>query len=145
MYTRLGPGSDGIGGWRYVVDLDMSNPSTTCPESWKPKQYSKKTCGKSSDRTTNINCDSANFPVSGGQYTQASVARPMPTSEDTGMGSTYTLVAFEKGLMSYTRNIAVENYTCTCGFQLQVTTCTSSKTGGARAVYLKDIDMTGVI
>ena len=53
-------------GWRRVVYLDMTNPQTTCPSGWQLTGYSKRTCGRVStgDRT----CDSATFPVSGGQY-----------------------------------------------------------------------------
>ena len=53
-------------GWRRVVYLNMTNPHTTCPSGWQLTGYSKRTCGRVStgDRT----CDSATFPVSGGQY-----------------------------------------------------------------------------
>ena len=53
-------------GWRRVAYLNMTDPSTTCPSGWQLTGYSKRTCGRVStgDRT----CDSATFPVSGGQY-----------------------------------------------------------------------------
>ena len=58
----------GTGGWRRVVYLDMTNPSTTCPSGWKLTGYSKRTCGRATDgRHT---CDSATFPVIGGEYSR---------------------------------------------------------------------------
>ena len=58
----------GTGGWRRVVYLDMTDPSTTCPSGWNMTGYSKRTCGRatSGDRT----CDSVTFPVSGGEYSR---------------------------------------------------------------------------
>ena len=55
-------------GWRRVVYLDMTDPSTTCPSGWQLTGYSKRTCGRASDggRT----CDSVTFPVSGGEYSR---------------------------------------------------------------------------
>ena len=46
----------------------MTDPSTTCPSGWQLTGYSKRTCGRASDgyRT----CDSATFPVSGGEYSR---------------------------------------------------------------------------
>ena len=58
----------GTGGWRRVVYLDMTDPSTTCPSGWKLTGYSKRTCGRATDGI-NI-CDSATFPVRGGEYTR---------------------------------------------------------------------------
>ena len=58
----------GTGGWRRVVYLDMINPSTTCPSGWNMTGYSKRTCGRATDGI-NI-CDSATFPVRGGEYTR---------------------------------------------------------------------------
>ena len=57
----------GTGGWRRVVNFDMTDPSTTCPSGWRLTRYSKRTCGKS--RGSRI-CDSVTFPVSGGEYTR---------------------------------------------------------------------------
>ena len=58
----------GTGGWRHVVYLDMTDPSTTCPSGWQLTGYSKRTCGRTSDgRRT---CDSVTFPVSGGEYSR---------------------------------------------------------------------------
>ena len=65
----LGPYTcGGTGGWRRVVYLDMTDPSTTCPSSWNMTGYSKKTCGRATNgfRT----CDSVTFPVSGGEYSR---------------------------------------------------------------------------
>ena len=58
----------GTGGWRHVVYLDMTDPSTTCPSGWQLTGYSKRTCGRASGgyRT----CDSVTFPVSGGEYSR---------------------------------------------------------------------------
>ena len=58
-------------GWRRVVYLDMTDSSTTCPSGWKLTGYSKRTCGRAStDRYEPFTCDSATFPVSGGEYTR---------------------------------------------------------------------------
>ena len=54
------------GGWRHVVYLDMTDPSTTCPSAWQLTGYSKRTCGRVSIGWQT--CDSATFPVIGGQY-----------------------------------------------------------------------------
>ena len=58
----------GTGGWRRVVYLDMTNPCTPCPSGWNMTGYSKRTCGRVS--TGGNTCDSATFPVSGGQYSR---------------------------------------------------------------------------
>ena len=58
----------GTGGWRRVVYLDMTDPHTTCPSGWNMTGYSKKTCGRNS--TGQCTCDSATFPVSGGEYSR---------------------------------------------------------------------------
>ena len=58
----------GTGGWRRVVYLDMTDNSTTCPSGWQLTGYSKRTCGRVS--TGYNTCDSATFPVSGGEYTR---------------------------------------------------------------------------
>ena len=65
----LGPYTcGGTGGWRRVVYLDMTDPSTTCPSGWNMTGYSKRTCGRASDGWTT--CDSVTFPVSGGEYSR---------------------------------------------------------------------------
>ena len=56
----------GTGGWRRVVYLNMTDPHTTCPSGWNMTEYSKRTCGRNS--TGYRTCDSATFPVSGGEY-----------------------------------------------------------------------------
>ena len=56
----------GTGGWRRAVYLDMTGPHTTCPSGWNMTGYSKRTCGRNS--TGYRTCDSATFPVSGGEY-----------------------------------------------------------------------------
>ena len=58
----------GTGGWRRVVYLDMTDSSTTCPSGWQLTGYSERTCGRViiGWRT----CNSATFPVSGGEYTR---------------------------------------------------------------------------
>ena len=58
----------GTGGWRRVVYLDMTNPNTTCRSGWNMTGYSKRTCGRATDGTNT--CDSATFPVRGGEYTR---------------------------------------------------------------------------
>ena len=58
----------GTGGWRRVVYLNMTDSSTTCPSGWQLTGYSKRTCGRVS--TGYNTCDSATFPVSGGEYTR---------------------------------------------------------------------------
>ena len=58
----------GTGEWRRVVYLDMTDPHTTCPSGWQLTGYSKRTCGRVS--TGPRTCDSATFPVSGGQYSR---------------------------------------------------------------------------
>ena len=65
----LGPYTcGGTGGWRRVVYLDMTDPSTTCPSGWQLTGYSKRTCGRASDGSNT--CDSVTFPVSGGEYSR---------------------------------------------------------------------------
>ena len=58
----------GTGGWRRVVYLDMTDPSTTCPSGWNMTGYSKRTCGRATDGTNTS--DSATFRVRGGEYTR---------------------------------------------------------------------------
>ena len=58
----------GTGGWRRAVYLDMTDSSTICPSGWQLTGYSKRTCGRVS--TGFFTCDSATFPVSGGEYTR---------------------------------------------------------------------------
>ena len=58
----------GTGGWRHVVYLDMTDPSTTCPSGWQLTGYSKRTCGQATDGSNT--CDSVTFPVSGGEYSR---------------------------------------------------------------------------
>ena len=58
----------GTGGWRRVVYLDMTDPSTTCPSGWQLTGHSKRTCERVS--TQSPDCDSVTFPVSGGQYSR---------------------------------------------------------------------------
>ena len=58
----------GTGGWKRVVYLDMTDPSTTCPSGWNMTGHSKRTCGKVS--TGHRACDSVTFPVSGGEYSR---------------------------------------------------------------------------
>ena len=65
----LGPYTcGGTGGWRRVVYLDMTDPSTICPSGWQLTGYSKRTCGRVS--TQRLACDSVTFPVSGGEYSR---------------------------------------------------------------------------
>ena len=55
-------------GWRRVVYLDMTDPTTICPSGWQLTTHSKRTCGRAT--TGSLTCDSAIFPVSGGSYTR---------------------------------------------------------------------------
>ena len=48
--------------------LDMTDLTSTCPSGWNITGYSRRTCGRASN-TTNT-CDSATFPVSGGDYSK---------------------------------------------------------------------------
>ena len=57
----------GTGGWRRVVYLDMTDPSTTCPSGWNATGFSKRTCGRATDgRDT---CDSVQFST-GSEYSR---------------------------------------------------------------------------
>ena len=58
----------GTGGWRRVVNLDMTDPSSNCPSGWTVTGLSRSTCGRIS--TGSRTCDSATFPVSGGEYSR---------------------------------------------------------------------------
>ena len=58
----------GTEGWRRVVYLNMTDPNTDCPPNWSMTNYSIRTCGRTSTGPTT--CDSAYYPVSGGQYSQ---------------------------------------------------------------------------
>ena len=57
----------GTGGWRRVVYLNMSDPTTNCPPGWSLTSYSKRTCGKANNN--GLTCHSVFFPVIGGNYT----------------------------------------------------------------------------
>ena len=56
----------GTGGWRRAVYLNVTDPSADCPPGWTLTGLSKRTCTRS--RSIEWTCDSAFFPVSGGQY-----------------------------------------------------------------------------
>ena len=58
----------GEGGWRRVVYLDMTDPTTSCPSGWQLTHHSKRSCGKVSSGS--LTCNSAFFPVTGGPYTR---------------------------------------------------------------------------
>ena len=58
----------GTGGWRCVVYFDMTDPSTTFPSGWQLTGHSKRTCGRVIIEMHT--CDSAIFPVGGGEYTK---------------------------------------------------------------------------
>ena len=55
----------GTYGWRRVVYLDMTDPTTNCPSGWRFD--SKRLCGRVS--SVGLTCDSVLFPVTGGDYT----------------------------------------------------------------------------
>ena len=58
----------GTSGWRRVVILNMSDPSTTCPSGWTLTSFSKRTCGRST--SGGGSCDPVTFQVSGGEYSK---------------------------------------------------------------------------
>ena len=58
----------GTGGWRRAVYLDMTDLNTNCPPGWNETDYSNRTCGRATDGL--YTCDSAYFPISGGEYSQ---------------------------------------------------------------------------
>ena len=59
---------EGTYGWRRVVYLDMTDPTTNCPSGWRLVTYSsKRLCGRVD--TGDLTCDSVLFPVTGGDYT----------------------------------------------------------------------------
>ena len=58
----------GTGGWRCVVYLDITDPSTTCPSGWSMTGYSKRTCGSAS--TGYSICDSVSFSVKRGEHSK---------------------------------------------------------------------------
>ena len=56
---------DAIEDWTKVIDFDMTDLSTTCPEQWVLSIFSLRTCGRPA--TTNADmCFAANFPFSTG-------------------------------------------------------------------------------
>ena len=55
----------GTGGWRCVVYLNMTDPSTNCPSGWSLVQNPKRVCF-----TGRSGCTSEFFPVNGGPYNQ---------------------------------------------------------------------------
>ena len=58
----------GTFGWRRVVYLDMTDPTTNCPSGWRFVIHdSKRLCGRVSS-SSYLSCDSAIFPVTGGYY-----------------------------------------------------------------------------
>ena len=67
--SRLGQGYEcgGTYGWRRVVYLNMTDSTTNCPSGWRLVTYSKRLCGNVSSGS--LTCDSAIFPVTGGDYT----------------------------------------------------------------------------
>ena len=62
----------GTGGWRQVVNLDMTDNRTECPEGWNMTDYSKRTCGRASEGESLYasSCDSVTYPVCEGEYSQ---------------------------------------------------------------------------
>ena len=59
----------GTGGWRRIVNLNMTDPNTDCPLGWKLTNHNIRTCGRANSTDT-LTCDSVYFPVSGGEYSQ---------------------------------------------------------------------------
>ena len=58
----------GIGGWRRVVYLNMTDPNTNCPSGWRLIIQPKRTCGRVFSSSSH-SCNSVFFPVCGGDYT----------------------------------------------------------------------------
>ena len=58
----------GTGGWRRVVDLNVTDSTSTCPFGWNITRYSTRTCGRVNVESGT--CDSATFTVSGGEYSR---------------------------------------------------------------------------
>ena len=57
----------GTYGWRRVLYLNMTDPTTNCPSGWElATRQSRIVCGRPSARSAE--CDSAIFPVTGGYY-----------------------------------------------------------------------------
>ena len=56
----------GTGDWRPAVDLNMTDPNTTCPYGWTLTEYPQRSCGRA--KSGGAICDSITFPVSGGEY-----------------------------------------------------------------------------
>ena len=58
----------GTAGWRRVVYIDMNDPSANCPSGWQLTGLSPRTCGRVTRQ--DLSCDTALFPVEGGEYTR---------------------------------------------------------------------------
>ena len=83
----------GTGGWRRAVYMNMTDPHTTCPSGWSMTGYSKRTCGRNS--TGYRTCDSATFPVSGGEYN-----RICGTMKAYQWGATLTFYSYYSSLVT---------------------------------------------
>ena len=72
LYEHVYPDTYTCGGeegWRHVVYLDMTDNNTDCPGEWQLIDSPKRTCGRF-DTYGYDDCDSAFFPVTGGEYTR---------------------------------------------------------------------------
>ena len=58
----------GTEGWQRVLYLNMTDPTSTCPDGWQLTGYSKRTCGRISSASRT--CDSAIFPICGVEYSK---------------------------------------------------------------------------
>ena len=55
-------------GWRPVADLDMADPSQSCPSPWAEKLAPARSCKRSASAATSAGCEGVSFTVSGGTY-----------------------------------------------------------------------------
>ena len=54
-------------GWRRIAYLDMTDPSHSCPPTWREITTPKRTCARETNR---VGCDSAVFPANGYRYSR---------------------------------------------------------------------------
>ena len=70
LEEHVGYKCGGERGWRRVVYLNITDPNTDCPSGWRLITHTpKRTCGRANARSNKV-CDSAFFPVTGGDYSR---------------------------------------------------------------------------
>ena len=103
----------GSEGWRRVVYLNMTDPNTNCPPVWNRTSYSNTLiCGKV--KTSRLSCDSAFFPVSGGDYT--SVCGSIRAYQ---LGGTDGFVTYNRGEVTTINETYVSGVSLTHGSRRQ--------------------------